>query len=107
MVQERTGSVLSVGRVMKRIGRACPIGVRPRGVIRECTRVHSRMTPQSVRMEGVEPPRLAAPDPKSGASANSATSAKGANIRTVRGATGCRFLFVAPLPGPRIVAFTP
>ena len=28
-----------------------------------------------VRMEGIEPPRLAAPDPKSGASANSATSA--------------------------------
>ncbi len=28
-----------------------------------------------VRMKGLEPPRLAAPDPKSGASANSATSA--------------------------------
>ena len=28
-----------------------------------------------VRMRGLEPPRLAAPDPKSGASANSATSA--------------------------------
>jgi hypothetical protein len=28
-----------------------------------------------VRVKGVEPPRLAAPDPKSGASANSATPA--------------------------------
>ncbi|SOC26634.1 hypothetical protein BTH160X_290082 [Brochothrix thermosphacta] len=28
-----------------------------------------------MRMKGLEPPRLAAPDPKSGASANSATSA--------------------------------
>jgi hypothetical protein len=28
-----------------------------------------------VRMKGLEPPRLAAPDPKSGASTNSATSA--------------------------------
>ena len=28
-----------------------------------------------VRMKGLEPPRLAAPDPKSGASANSATPA--------------------------------
>jgi hypothetical protein len=28
-----------------------------------------------VRMEGLEPPRLAAPEPKSGASANFATSA--------------------------------
>ncbi len=30
-----------------------------------------------VRMEGLEPPRLAAPDPKSGAATNYATSAKG------------------------------
>jgi hypothetical protein len=30
----------------------------------------------SVRVKGLEPPRLAAPDPKSGASANSATPAK-------------------------------
>ncbi len=30
-----------------------------------------------VRVKGVEPPRLAAPDPKSGASANSATPANG------------------------------
>ncbi len=29
-----------------------------------------------VRMKGLEPPRLAAPDPKSGAAANYATSAK-------------------------------
>jgi hypothetical protein len=29
----------------------------------------------SVRMKGLEPPRLAAPDPKSGAAANYATSA--------------------------------
>ena len=29
----------------------------------------------SVRMEGLEPPRLAAPDPKSGAATNYATSA--------------------------------
>jgi hypothetical protein len=29
-----------------------------------------------VRMKGIEPPRLAAPDPKSGASTNFATSAK-------------------------------
>ncbi len=29
-----------------------------------------------VRMEGLEPPRLAAPDPKSGVSANFTTSAK-------------------------------
>ena len=28
-----------------------------------------------VRMKGLEPPRLAAPEPKSGASTNSATSA--------------------------------
>ncbi len=28
-----------------------------------------------MRVKGVEPPRLAAPDPKSGASANSATPA--------------------------------
>ena len=31
----------------------------------------------SVRMEGLEPPRLAAPDPKSGAATNYATSGKG------------------------------
>ena len=30
----------------------------------------------SVRMEGLEPPRLSAPDPKSGAATNYATSAK-------------------------------
>jgi hypothetical protein len=30
---------------------------------------------QVVRMKGLEPPRLAAPDPKSGAAANYATSA--------------------------------
>ena len=30
---------------------------------------------EMVRVKGVEPPRLAAPDPKSGASANSATPA--------------------------------
>ena len=35
-----------------------------------------------VRMKGLEPPCLAAPDPKSGASANFATSAK--NIYLVR-----------------------
>jgi hypothetical protein len=29
-----------------------------------------------MRVKGLEPPRLAAPDPKSGASANSATPAK-------------------------------
>lgn len=35
----------------------------------------------TVRMKGLEPPRLAAPDPKSGAAANYATSAKlGAQI---------------------------
>ena len=34
-----------------------------------------------VRMRGLEPPRLAAPDPKSGASANSATSANSIVIR--------------------------
>lgn len=34
-----------------------------------------------VRMKGLEPPRLAAPDPKSGAATNYATSAlRGANI---------------------------
>ncbi len=33
-----------------------------------------------VRIKGVEPPRLAAPDPKSGASANSAISALTMNI---------------------------
>ncbi len=30
-----------------------------------------------VRMEGLEPPRLSAPDPKSGTATNYATSAKG------------------------------
>lgn len=30
-----------------------------------------------VRMKGIEPPRLAAPDPKSGVSTSSTTSAKG------------------------------
>ncbi len=32
--------------------------------------------PFFVRMKGIEPPRLAAPDPKSGASTNFATSAE-------------------------------
>ncbi len=36
---------------------------------------------QSVRMEGVEPTRLAALDPKSSASANFATSAQGRKNR--------------------------
>ncbi len=31
----------------------------------------------SVRMKGLEPPRLSAPDPKSGTATNYATSAKG------------------------------
>jgi hypothetical protein len=33
------------------------------------------LKPTSVRMKGLEPPRLSAPDPKSGAAANYATSA--------------------------------
>ena len=33
-----------------------------------------------VHEEGLEPPRLAAPEPKSGASANSATRARGRNL---------------------------
>ena len=36
----------------------------------------SRLSELSVRMKGVEPPRLTALDPKSSASTNSATSAK-------------------------------
>ena len=36
---------------------------------------HDREDETLVRAEGLEPPRLAAPDPKSGASANSATPA--------------------------------
>ena len=34
-----------------------------------------------VRMEGLEPPRIAPPDPKSGAATNYATCARAANIK--------------------------
>jgi hypothetical protein len=37
--------------------------------------IYFKITLNLVRVKGVEPPRLAAPDPKSGASANSATPA--------------------------------
>ena len=38
-----------------------------------------------VRMKGLEPPRLSAPDPKSGTATNYATSAKGgANLLIIR-----------------------
>lgn len=39
-----------------------------------------------VRMEGLEPPRLSAPDPKSGAAANYATSAGNLRSAFVKGA---------------------
>ena len=60
-----------------------------------------------VRVEGLEPPRLAAPEPKSGASTNFATPATlpgAAKPRRVRGRiaklwTGCEKIFQADEPG--------
>ena len=42
----------------------------------ENIRQNSRQKLKMVRMEGLEPPRLSAPEPKSGVSTNSTTSAK-------------------------------
>ena len=44
------------------------------------TKKKPRLLPGLVRKKGLEPPRLAAPDPKSGAATNYATSALGAQI---------------------------
>ena len=49
-----------------------------------------------VRMKGLEPPRLAALDPKSSASANSATSAKNQAQRYLKKITNQNFVVKKP-----------